>query len=182
MLKQFTNKIFILLLCILLIGWYIYLHPSKETMSCNSNLTCTVNRTFVGFINFKSEIQLNQTSYIYLKDHVRHCSRPSSGICTHVVHIFVSDKNWKLKPPFIYYYIAYDDTDSEKSAEIIMQNEISSFNEYIKKPENGFYIEPASGNLLLIYTIIGTIFVYIIYYIFNFVEKIIKKIFGKKAK
>ena len=177
--KLFTNKKFLLALCFIFIGWYIYLHPSKETMNCDSNLKCTINHTYIGFINIKSELFLNKRSYIYPKDYVRTCHRYTHGICTHVVHIHISDKNGQLKSPFVYYYLGYDDDITDKSTEM-MQREITSFYEYIKKPEKEFYLEAASGNALFIFTILGTIFVFLMYYLFNFIENIIKKIFCKK--
>lgn len=177
--KLFTNKQFLLLLCVLLLGWFIYLHPSKENMYCDSNLKCTISRTYIDFINVKSEILLNKRSYLYTKDQVKKCYRRTSDRCTHVVKILLSNKNGELESPFIYYYLAYNNDITDKSTEML-QGEISNFYDYLKKPEKGFYMETDYGNLLFTLIFWGTIFVFIAYYVFNFIENTIKRTFNKK--
>ena len=172
------NKLFIFLLCFILFFIYIFLHPSKETMTCDKNLKCTVSRTYIGFVDIKSQINLSENSYINPKDSIRGCSgikyNPGPRTCTHVIHLQILNKNGKLVKPFIGYYSGYESRFEDKSLDIV-QGEINQFKRYIKNPNSQFYIEAPTGNYLLLYTILGTIFAFIMYYIFNFVEDLLKK-------
>ena len=180
------NKLLIYLFCFILILIYIFLHPSKEVMTCNADLKCTITHTYIGFIDIKTSINLDKNSQIIPKGNVRSCSRirlnSASRTCSHVIHLQVSNQKGKLIRPFISYYMNYNSTFEDKSLDI-MQYEIDQFYKYLNNPNNKFSIETTSGNFLLLYTIIGTVFAFVMYYVFNFIENILKQIikfFSKK--
>ena len=172
------NKLLIYLFCFILILIYIFLHPSKEVMTCNADLKCTITHTYIGFIDIKTRINLDKNSQIIPKDNIRSCSRRYGSeprTCSHVIHLQVSNQKGKLIKPFISYYMNYDSTFEDKSLDI-MQYEINQFYKYLNNPNNKYCIETTSGNYLLLYIIIGTVFAFVMYYVFNFIENIFKQI------
>ncbi len=161
---------------IIVLGWtYVYLHPNEETLYCDEKLLCSVSKTYMGIIKTHGKIELGQNSTMQEKHTWASWSKRPPRSCSYKVYPIIIDKNSKQVSPFTYYYSGFD--TSEQEAPNILEPEISQFNEYVKNPQRKFYMETTYGNILIIFTILATIFCFMMYYVFNFIELLIKKAF-----
>ena len=78
----------------------------------------------------------------------------------------------------IYYYQGYsrNEDEPEENIENLLGFEINSFNEYLKNPNIGFYLETQSGDILFLIVVGSSLFAFSMYYVFNFIENGIKNI------
>ena len=181
--QNYSKVILITILIVFAIFLYIYLHPSKEALFCNKDLTCSIEKQYLGFINTKYDIGLNKNSRINFKDHIRSTSRPlinnGERISQHIVHVEILNNKGKFIRPFTGYYLAYDGDYEDQSFNLTIY-ETMQFNNYIKNPKQGFYLElDTEEHLLLIITVLITAFCFVMYYVFNFIERLFKILFKK---
>lgn len=170
---------------------YIYFHPNNEQLSCNSNYKCTVEHQYFHCLTFKNQFDVTPNSYLTGNLFMRSVSRNVPRMCTYTINPQILNSNNKLIKPFIYYYQGYSRYDDEPEASItdLLSFEINSFNEYLKNPNIGFYLEAQSGDILfLIVAGFSTVFMslgILMYYVLNFIENYIKNLYssikGKNA-
>lgn len=182
--RKHLKAILLAIFIVFAIFLYIYLHPSKESIFCNRDLTCTIEKQYLGFINTKYDIELNKNSEINFKDHIRSASRRRSLInngkrISHIVHVEILNNKGKFIRPFTGYYLAYNGDYEDQSSGLTIY-ETKQFNNYIKNPKQGFYLElDAEEHWLLIITVLVTAFCFAMYYVFNFIERLFKTLFKK---
>ena len=112
-----------ILIAIIIIILFCYFHPTKETISCDSNLTCKVNRQYIYLIDTNFKINLSYNSNIFIKPgkiwNIQH--RPSRGrLITHYAHLQITDINGRKKQPFTNYYLAYSGKSFETPDKITL--------------------------------------------------------------
>jgi hypothetical protein len=183
-LKRWLKKnIVVLFLCLIAVV-YVYFHPSSEKMSCDDSLVCHVEHKYLGLITINKDIKLSSDSKLYGKlseryfpSRNRHVGVPQYK--TYILHIILTDNNQKPKRPFVYYYtgMSLDSLPNDDNSYIAY--EIQGFNQYLKNPSSGYYLEPVSANIYIIFVIVFTLIVFGAYYIFNFIENLINKLLKK---
>ena len=180
---NYSKVILITILIVFAIFLYIYLHPSEEALFCNKDLTCSIEKQYLSFINTKYNIELNKNSKIHFKDYIRSTSRHTINngerISLHIVHVEILNNKGRFIRPFTRYYLAYHGNYEDLSSNLTIHEKIQ-FNNYIKNPKQGFYLElNTEEHWLLIFTVLFTAFCFVMYYIFNFIERLFKTLFKK---
>jgi hypothetical protein len=182
--RWLKRNIVVLFLCLIAVG-YVYLHPSSEKMSCDNSLVCHVERKYLGVITINKDIKLSSDSKLYgkLSERVfpsrnRHVAFHRNN--TYVLHIILTDNNQKPKRPFVFYYIGMSLDSLPNDGNSYIAYEIQGFNQYLKNPSSGYYLEPVSANVYIIFVIAFTLIVFCAYYIFNFIEDLINKLLKNK--
>lgn len=159
--KYLTQIVVILMICFFIM--VVYFHPTKETMYCNSNYSCTIEHEFLNTIKIKNSITLNANSTIS-----EEVFNASGGL----YKIRVRDK-YKSKiyidnyNPFIMYYNisvprVYSEFNKNKNFYIVE----SEFKNYLQNPNNNFEISSDANSIYSYCITIMSIIVIVIIYIF----------------
>ena len=162
--KHILKPLLIIILLILGII-FIYLHPSKEEMLCNSNLKCNIKHEFLGFLKYYTGIELGADSKLSAHKTCSYLGRRSCTGTPCVVHVNIADKYGKIRHPFIYYYTGYDqEVEYYSTAEDLIKYETYLFNSYLQNPKTNFRMVPRSGNSFILFMAIGFVSIMAIAY------------------
>lgn len=144
----------IILICLSILGIYAYFHPTKEIMSCNEHYECKVTHKYFGFINFHSNLNLSQNSFL---------SQKITPRCLRKVWYY-SSLEYDGKSPFIYYW---NHQSKQENLDYFFSIEQKKFGQYLLNPQTKYEINSEAHisilimYLLLIYVLLGIFLPYI---------------------
>ncbi len=127
------NKFAIIVFVILFL---IYIHPTNETMVCDSNYSCTVEKEFINTFKDKKEIKLSKNSTFTYKTYYI----PSKHSGSYNMYVYFDNKN-----PFIMYF---DSSKDRNRLEERFLRKQADFYKYQTNPKNGFEIESYADNFV----------------------------------
>lgn len=130
--------------CLVIIILFVYLHPSKEYITCDINYSCTIRQEYLKVFRIEKDFNLSINANIETNIYNIPFWFMSADISdNYYIKINFIDKDIRIKP-FVYYI---DIQKSEDLANDYAKNLSSDFNQYIKNPQKGFKIESKASSI-----------------------------------
>lgn len=135
--KLFVKIIYVI--CIPLLSFFLFFHPTYEEMSCDSNYECKIIHSYFNIFKFNTFIKLNKNSKISYK--IKDIGIPrKTGPQLNL--------SYDNELPFIYYFDYSPDVPFSYNNDLEDYNfhdfklEKQKFNDYVNNPSIGYQVSP----------------------------------------
>ncbi len=142
--RKFENTFLEVLVGILITLVVIYFHPTQEVMTCDSNIQCSVQRTYFGKYTYTQKIKF-KPEYIDTKTFFVPGARRRPS--TYNAYLILKDHAGHSKSPFVFYYM--NNCHSRIVCSNAVEIENSRFLKYKDNPYNNYTVKSSVSMFIL---------------------------------